>query len=74
MDHLSQSTVVGDVIPYSLVLHFLFARAPSELKSPHQVVPLSDHQCQYFRFFIQAVFTSKKITIGYVFDRAPVGQ
>lgn len=28
---------LGDVIPFSLVLHFLFARAPSDLKSPHQV-------------------------------------
>lgn len=37
MDHLAQSAALGDVIPYSLVLHFLFARAPTELKSPHQV-------------------------------------
>lgn len=42
VDHLAQSTTVGDVVPYSLVLHFLFARAPAELKSPHQVrAPLS---------------------------------
>ncbi len=34
---MAQSPTVGDVIPYSLVLHFLFARAPAELKSPHQV-------------------------------------
>jgi len=38
MDHLAQSAALGDVIPYSLVLHFLFARAPTELKSPHQVI------------------------------------
>ncbi|XP_046439744.1 conserved oligomeric Golgi complex subunit 5-like [Daphnia pulex] len=36
VEHLAQSPTVGDVIPYSLVLHFLFARAPAELKSPHQ--------------------------------------
>nr|CAH0110057.1 unnamed protein product [Daphnia galeata] len=36
VEHLAQSPAVGDVIPYSLVLHFLFARAPTELKSPHQ--------------------------------------
>ncbi|XP_057373546.1 conserved oligomeric Golgi complex subunit 5-like [Daphnia carinata] len=36
VEHLAQSPAVGDVIPYSLVLHFLFARAPAELKSPHQ--------------------------------------
>lgn len=28
---------VGDVIPYSTLLHFLFTRAPPELLSPHQV-------------------------------------
>lgn len=28
---------VGDVIPYSTLLHFLFTRAPPELRSPHQV-------------------------------------
>ncbi|CAF96768.1 unnamed protein product, partial [Tetraodon nigroviridis] len=27
---------VGDVIPYSTLLHFLFTRAPPELRSPHQ--------------------------------------
>ena len=41
VDHLAQSAAVGDVIPYSLVLHFLFARAPSELKSPHQVIKMT---------------------------------
>ncbi|XP_030005483.1 conserved oligomeric Golgi complex subunit 5 [Sphaeramia orbicularis] len=30
------SPVVGNLIPYSVLLHFLFTRAPSELKSPHQ--------------------------------------
>ena len=39
VEHLAQSPAVGDVIPYSLVLHFLFARAPAELKSPHQARP-----------------------------------
>ena len=41
VEHLAQSPAVGDVIPYSLVLHFLFARAPTELKSPHQVWKLT---------------------------------
>ncbi|XP_077450408.1 conserved oligomeric Golgi complex subunit 5 [Stigmatopora argus] len=31
-----KSPVVGDLIPYSTVLHFLFTRAPAELRSPHQ--------------------------------------
>ena len=30
---------VGDVIPYSTLLHYLFTRAPPELRSPHQVGP-----------------------------------
>ncbi|XP_037098459.1 conserved oligomeric Golgi complex subunit 5 isoform X1 [Syngnathus acus] len=33
-----KSPAVGDLIPYSTVLHFLFARAPSELKSPYQKI------------------------------------
>lgn len=37
VEHLAESSTVGDVIPYSTVLHFLFARAPLEFKSPHQV-------------------------------------
>ena len=37
VEHLALSPVVGDVIPHSILLHFLFARAPAELKSPHQV-------------------------------------
>ncbi|CAI9719984.1 conserved oligomeric Golgi complex subunit 5 [Octopus vulgaris] len=35
-EHISRNPVLGDVIPYSLVLSFLFARAPAELTSPHQ--------------------------------------
>uniref|UniRef100_A0A3Q1F9P7 Conserved oligomeric Golgi complex subunit 5 n=1 Tax=Acanthochromis polyacanthus TaxID=80966 RepID=A0A3Q1F9P7_9TELE len=34
---IASSPAVGDLIPYSTLLHFLFTRAPSELKSPHQV-------------------------------------
>ncbi|MED6287962.1 Conserved oligomeric Golgi complex subunit [Characodon lateralis] len=33
---IASSPAVGDLIPYSTVLHFLFTRAPPELKSPHQ--------------------------------------
>ncbi|XP_048587951.1 conserved oligomeric Golgi complex subunit 5 isoform X2 [Nematostella vectensis] len=28
---------LGESLPYSVVLHYLFSRAPSELKSPHEV-------------------------------------
>ncbi|KAL8566375.1 hypothetical protein ACOMHN_049333 [Nucella lapillus] len=37
VEHVSQSPALGEIIPYSCVLHFLFARAPTELRSPHQV-------------------------------------
>lgn len=33
---IASSQALGDVIPYSTILHFLFTRAPPELKSPHQ--------------------------------------
>ncbi|XP_029016227.1 conserved oligomeric Golgi complex subunit 5 [Betta splendens] len=33
---IANSSIVGDLIPYSTLLHFLFTRAPPELKSPHQ--------------------------------------
>lgn len=33
---ISSSPAIGDLIPYSTLLHFLFSRAPSELRSPHQ--------------------------------------
>ncbi|XP_063073972.1 conserved oligomeric Golgi complex subunit 5 [Engraulis encrasicolus] len=33
---IGSSQALGDVIPYSIILHFLFTRAPPELKSPHQ--------------------------------------
>uniref|UniRef100_A0A8B9J4P9 Component of oligomeric golgi complex 5 n=1 Tax=Astyanax mexicanus TaxID=7994 RepID=A0A8B9J4P9_ASTMX len=35
-EKISSSQAVGDLIPYSTILHFLFTRAPAELKSPHQ--------------------------------------
>ncbi|XP_041349093.1 conserved oligomeric Golgi complex subunit 5-like [Gigantopelta aegis] len=35
-EHLSQSQALGEIIPYSIIIHFLFVRAPPELKSPHQ--------------------------------------
>ncbi|XP_060885394.1 conserved oligomeric Golgi complex subunit 5 isoform X2 [Labrus mixtus] len=33
---IASSPAVGELIPYSTLLHFLLTRAPSELKSPHQ--------------------------------------
>ncbi|XP_067934499.1 conserved oligomeric Golgi complex subunit 5-like isoform X2 [Watersipora subatra] len=36
-EHILQSPAIGDVIPISTVLHYLFTRAPEQLLSPHQV-------------------------------------
>ncbi|XP_041832783.1 conserved oligomeric Golgi complex subunit 5 isoform X2 [Melanotaenia boesemani] len=33
---IASSPAVGELIPYSTLIHFLFSRAPPELKSPHQ--------------------------------------
>lgn len=41
-EHIASSQAVGDLIPYSTILHFLFSRAPAELKSPHQVQHFSE--------------------------------
>ncbi|XP_041513912.1 conserved oligomeric Golgi complex subunit 5 isoform X1 [Microtus oregoni] len=35
-EHVADSPAVGDVIPFSIVIQFLFTRAPAELKSPFQ--------------------------------------
>ncbi|KAL5014542.1 hypothetical protein ScPMuIL_008812 [Solemya velum] len=40
-EHISESPSLGEIIPYSIVLQFLFSRAPPELKSPHQVTDWS---------------------------------
>ncbi|KAK7476321.1 hypothetical protein BaRGS_00032439 [Batillaria attramentaria] len=37
VEHVAHSPALGEIIPYSTALHFLFARAPPELRSPHQV-------------------------------------
>ncbi|XP_052781964.1 conserved oligomeric Golgi complex subunit 5-like isoform X2 [Mya arenaria] len=35
VEHVSDSPALGETIPHSTLLHFLFARAPPEIKSPH---------------------------------------
>uniref|UniRef100_A0A6I8QCX2 Conserved oligomeric Golgi complex subunit 5 n=1 Tax=Xenopus tropicalis TaxID=8364 RepID=A0A6I8QCX2_XENTR len=35
-EHIASSSSVGDLIPYSVILQFLFTRAPPDLKSPYQ--------------------------------------
>ncbi|KAK3101950.1 hypothetical protein FSP39_007576 [Pinctada imbricata] len=41
IEHVSTSPALGEIIPYSTVIHFLFARAPTEMKSPHQAADWS---------------------------------
>ena len=38
-EEIVNNAAVGDVVPYDIVLHHLFSRAPSEMRSPHQVSP-----------------------------------
>ncbi|XP_003739124.1 conserved oligomeric Golgi complex subunit 5 [Galendromus occidentalis] len=40
-EQIAKSPSVGSVVPYSTVLHFLFARAPPEMKSPHEAASWS---------------------------------
>ncbi|PNJ01160.1 COG5 isoform 3 [Pan troglodytes] len=35
-EHVANSPALGDVIPFSIIIQFLFTRAPAELKSPFQ--------------------------------------
>ncbi|EDL36904.1 mCG22471, isoform CRA_b [Mus musculus] len=35
-EHVADSPAVGDIIPFSIIIQFLFTRAPAELKSPFQ--------------------------------------
>ncbi|XP_069927250.1 conserved oligomeric Golgi complex subunit 5 isoform X1 [Oryctolagus cuniculus] len=35
-EHVANSPALGDIIPFSVVIQFLFTRAPAELKSPFQ--------------------------------------
>ena len=44
-EHVASSPALGEIIPHSLALQFLFARAPPELKSPHQVM-----QCILYKY------------------------
>ncbi|CAF4388490.1 unnamed protein product, partial [Rotaria magnacalcarata] len=32
------NSAIGDVVPYDIVLHHLFSRAPIEMRSPHQAM------------------------------------
>ncbi|KAF6085592.1 component of oligomeric golgi complex 5 [Phyllostomus discolor] len=35
-EHVASSPALGDLIPFSIIIQFLFTRAPAELKSPFQ--------------------------------------
>lgn len=42
-EHVANSPALGDVIPFSIIIQFLFTRAPTELKSPFQVIKSSQN-------------------------------
>ena len=69
---IASSSAVGDLIPYSTLLHFLFTRAPAELKSPHQVHTHTLVHIQFFRTYfithiVQACIHNKHIYQAYSF-------
>ncbi|CAF4578051.1 unnamed protein product, partial [Rotaria sp. Silwood2] len=37
-EEFQNNSAIGDVVPYDIVLHHLFSRAPIEMRSPHQVM------------------------------------
>ncbi|UJR27001.1 hypothetical protein I4U23_008307 [Adineta vaga] len=37
-EDFQNNSAVGDVVPYDVVLHHLFSRAPADIRSPHQVM------------------------------------
>ena len=49
-ESLQNNSAVGDVVPYDIVLHHLFSRAPNEMRSPHQV-------CQLIRCLIDSTLS-----------------
>lgn len=36
-EEFQNNVIVGEVVPYDVVLHHLFSRAPTDMRSPHQV-------------------------------------
>lgn len=41
-EHIVKNTTVGEIVPFSTVLQFLFSKAPKELMSPHEVIILTN--------------------------------
>ncbi len=57
-DELAKSPVVGDLLPYSVALNFLFSRAPEALKSPHQLLRMSP---EAFLEFVESKSETEKL-------------
>uniref|UniRef100_A0A8C4GM49 Conserved oligomeric Golgi complex subunit 5 n=1 Tax=Dicentrarchus labrax TaxID=13489 RepID=A0A8C4GM49_DICLA len=71
---IASSPAVGDLIPYSTLLHFLLTRAPSELKSPHQRAEwsiarysqwLDDHPSERDRLTLLSILLNDNLTCGW---------
>ena len=52
-EELANHFAVGDVVPYDIVLQHLFSRAPTELRSPHQV---NAFHCNFLRRYFMNYF------------------
>ncbi|RMC10340.1 hypothetical protein DUI87_13143 [Hirundo rustica rustica] len=79
-EHIASSPALGEVIPFSIILQFLFTRAPPELKSPFQRAEwsiarysqwLDDHPCEKDRLALirsstkPAFLESQAMTLNY---------
>jgi len=53
---IGDSPLIGEVLPHSLVLHFLFSRAPLDMRSPHQVTRLDRSRSFLVSFFFAYPF------------------
>lgn len=60
-EHIGRNPALGEVIPYSFVLSFLFSRAPAELTSPHQNAEWS--VCRYSQWLDNQSEKSKLLFI-----------
>ncbi|KAJ7407104.1 component of oligomeric golgi complex 5 [Willisornis vidua] len=78
-EHIASSPALGEVIPFSIILQFLFTRAPPELKSPFQRAEwsiarysqwLDDHPSEKDRLALIRPFVTRDVVPNRV-DRVP---
>lgn len=57
-EHVANSPALGDVIPYSVIIQFLFTRAPAELRSPFQVTQCGQRPHAHMAASVEATAAS----------------